>query len=75
MSELYDSVDYNNFNFEYVGPTKNISFYEYMDSEELFNKIKNNQIRSSEVKNNQKDFLIKLNEAKIGKKTLLNKEK
>ena len=69
MSELYDSVDYNNFNFEYVGPTKNISFYEYMDSEELFNKIKNNQIRSSEVKNNQKDFLIKLNEAKIGKKT------
>ena len=46
-----------------------------MDSEELFNKIKNNQIRSSEVKNNQKDFLLKLNEAKIGKKTLLNKEK
>ena len=22
MSELYDSVDYNNLNFEYVGPTK-----------------------------------------------------
>ena len=69
MSELYDSVDYNNFNFEYVGPTKNIGFYEYMDSKELFNKIKNNQIRFSEVKNNQKDFLIKLNEAKIRKKT------
>ena len=39
-----------------------------MDSKELFNQIKNNQIRFSEVKNNQKDFLIKLNEAKIGKK-------
>ena len=27
MSELYDSVDYNNLKFEYVGPTKNVSFY------------------------------------------------
>ena len=29
MRELYDSVDYNNLNFEYLGPTKNVSFYEY----------------------------------------------
>ena len=41
MSELYDSVDYNNLKFEYVGPTKDVSFYEYMDSKELFNAIKN----------------------------------
>ena len=40
MSELYDSVDYNNLKFEYVGPTKDVSFYEYMDSKELFNAIK-----------------------------------
>ena len=40
MSELYDKVDYNNLNFEYVGPTNNINFYEYIDSKELFNKIK-----------------------------------
>ena len=40
MSELYDRVDYNNLNFEYVGPTKDVSFYEYMDSKELFNAIK-----------------------------------
>ena len=26
LSELYDSVDYNDLNFEYVGPTKNIIF-------------------------------------------------
>ena len=25
MSELYDSVDYNNLKFEYVGPTKDVS--------------------------------------------------
>ena len=31
MSELYDSVDYNNLNFEYVGPIRNVSFYEYMN--------------------------------------------
>ena len=36
MSELYDSVDYNYLHFEYLGPTKNISFYEYMDSGEFF---------------------------------------
>ena len=39
MKELYDSVDYNNLKFEYVGPTNDVSFYEYMDSKELFNSI------------------------------------
>ena len=28
MSELHDSVDYNNLEFKYVGPTKDVSFYE-----------------------------------------------
>ena len=51
MSELHDSVDYNNLKFEYVGPTKDVSFYEYMDSKELFNAIKKNQIKFREVKN------------------------
>ena len=32
MNKLYDSVDYNNLNFEYVGSTEDVSFYEYMDS-------------------------------------------
>ena len=40
MSELYDRVDYNNLNFEYVGPTESVSFYGYMNSIELFNAIK-----------------------------------
>ena len=74
MSELYDSVDYNNLNFEYVGPTKDVSFYEYMDSKELFNAIKNNQIKFSEVKNKQNEFLNKLSNIKIGKKTTEQKE-
>ena len=74
MSELHDSVDYNNLKFEYVGPTKDVSFYEYMDSKELFNAIKNNQIKFSEVKNKQNEFLNKLSNIKIGKKRL-NKER
>ena len=74
MKELYDSVDYNNLKFEYVGPTKDVSFYEYMDSKELFNAIKNNQIKFSEVKNKQNEFLNKLNDIKAVKK-LSNKEK
>ena len=40
MSEVYDSVDYNNLKFEYLGPSKDVSFYEYMDSKELFNATK-----------------------------------
>ena len=69
MSELYDSVDYNNLKFEFVGPHKDVRFYEYKDSKELFNKIKNNRIKFSEVKNKQNEFLNKLSIIKIGKKT------
>ena len=74
MSELYDRVDYNNLKFEYVSKNKDVSFYEYMDSKELFNAIKNNQIKFSEVKNKQNEFLNKLSNIKIGKKTLEQKE-
>ena len=69
MSELYDSVDYNNLKFVYVSPTKDVSFYEFMDSKELFSAIKNNQIKFSVVKNKQDEFFNKLNNKKIGKKT------
>ena len=68
MSELYNRVDYNNLKFEYVEPNKDVSFYEYMDSKELFNAIKNNQIKFSEVKNKKNEFLNKLSNIKIGKK-------
>ena len=67
MKELYGSVDYNNnLKFEYVGPTNDVSFYEYKDSKELFNIIKNNQIKFSEIKNKQNGFLNKLSHVKIG---------
>ena len=74
MSELYDSVDYNNLSFECVGPSKDVNFYEYMDSKELFNAIKNDQIKFSEVKNRQNEFLNKLSNIKIDKKTTKRKE-
>ena len=74
MSELYDRVNYNNLKFEYVGPTKDLSFYKYKDSTELFNAIKNNQIKFSEVKNKQNECLNKLRNIKIGKKTIKQKE-
>ena len=74
MNELHDRVDYNNLKFEYIGPTKVVSFYEYMDSKELFNAIKNSHIKFSEVKNKQNEFLNKLRNIKIGKKTPEQKE-
>ena len=47
MNKLYDSVDYNNLKFEYVGPTEDVSFYEYMDFKKFFSAIKNTQIKFS----------------------------
>ena len=70
MNKLHDSVDYNNLNFEYVGPTNDVSFKEYMNSKELFNAIKYSQIKFSEVKNKQNEFLNKLKNIYVGKKTL-----
>ena len=46
-----------------------------MDSKERFNKIKHNQIKFSEVKNKQNNFLKKLNEVKIGKKKKMTNKK
>ena len=74
MSELHDSVDYNNLKFEYVGPAKDVKLYEYMDSKELFNAIKNDQIRFNVLKR-QDGFLNKLSDVKMGKKKILSKKR
>ena len=68
MKELHDSVDYNNLKFEYVGLTKDVSFYEYKDSKELFNAIKDNPINSDDAVKRQNEFLNKLSNIIIGKK-------
>ena len=74
MNKLYNSGDYNNLHFEYVGPTKDVSFYRYMDSKELFNAIKKFQIKFSDAKNLKNEFLNKLNDIKIGKKAIKQKK-
>ena len=51
-----------------------VSFYGYRNSKELFNIIKNNQINFDDVLKRQNEFLNKLNNIKIGKKTLEQKE-
>ena len=68
MNKLYESVDMNNLYFKYVGNTKDVNFYEFMDSKELFNKIKNNQIKFDDELKNQKKLLNKLNDVKMRKK-------
>ena len=66
---MYNSCDKNNLKFEYVGPTEDVSFYEYMDSKELFNKIKKNQLKFDDALKRQEELLKKINEIKIGEKT------
>ena len=36
MSVLHDSVHYNNLKFEYIGATKDVIFYGYLNSKEPF---------------------------------------
>ena len=74
MSELYDSVDYNNLKFEYAGSTKDVSFYEYKDSKELFNAIKDNQTDFDDAVKRQNETLNKLSNIKIGRKSTKQKE-
>ena len=74
MKELYDRVDYNNLKFDFIGPTKDISFYEYKDCKELFNAIKNNKINFDDAVKRQNEILNKLSNIKIGKKTPEQKE-
>ena len=45
-----------------------------MNSKELFNAIKGSQIKFSEVKNRQNNFLKKLNKVKMGNKTIEQRE-
>ena len=74
MSKLYNSVDYSNLNFKYVDPKNNdVSFYEYTDSKELFNAIKNDEIRFDETRKKQDEFWNKLSNIKIGKKNIQTK--
>ena len=68
MNEMYENVDYNNLKFEYVGPTKDVRFYGYMDSKELFNAMKNNQIGFSDVLKSQNELMNKISVVKIDKK-------
>ena len=57
MNKLYESFDYNNLEYEYAGFNKNMSFYEYMDSKELFSEIKNNRIKFDDAqKKNRNSF-------------------
>ena len=69
MKQLYDKVDCNDLKLKYMGHNKDVSFYEYKDSKELFNAIENNQIKFSEVKNKQNEILNKIRNIKTGKKT------
>ena len=69
MKELHDSVDYNNLKFDYVGPTNDVRFYGYRNSKELFSIIKNNQINFDDALKRQNEFINKLSNIKIGKKT------
>ena len=46
-----------------------MNFYEYMDSKQLFSVIKNNQINFDDVVKRENEFLNKVSNIEIGKKT------
>ena len=56
---MHESVDKNKLYFEYIGNTKDVSFHEYMDSKELFEKITNNRLGFDHALKKQKELLKK----------------
>ena len=68
-NQLYNAVVTNKLYFEYEGLTKNVNLYEYMDPKELFGQLKNGQVKYDDVLKRQEEFLKKLNEVKIVRKT------
>ena len=74
MKELYDCSDYNNLKFDFIDSTKDVSFFEYKDSKELFSAIKDNKINSDYAVKRQNELLNKIRTVKIGKKTNNQKE-
>ena len=74
MKELHDKVDYKNLKFEYVDPTNGVSCYKYKDCKELFSVIKYNQTNFDDMLKGQNEFLNKLSNVKIGRKTQKQKE-
>ena len=71
---MYKAVVKNKLYFEYEGLTKKVILYEYMDPKELFDQLKNGQVKYDDVLKRQEEFLKKLNEVKIGTKTDDQKE-
>ena len=69
MNELYERVDKNKLKFEYVDNTKDVSFYEYMDSKELFDKIKNKQLKFDDTTKKREKLLNKINKVKVSRKS------
>ena len=69
MNELYESINKNKLYFEYVGNTKDVSFYQYTDSKELFDEIKDNQLRFDDALKKQKELLKKINKVEMDRKT------
>ena len=45
-----------------------------MDSKELFNEVKHDEVKFTEVNNKQNEFLDKLSNKKIGRKTVKQKK-
>ena len=56
----------NKLYFQYVGPTKDVSFYKYMDSEKLFNELKDSRIIFNDALEKEKELMKKIKAVKIG---------
>ena len=75
VKKLHDSVDYENLNFKHVDPKNNdVGFYGYINSKKPFSIIKNNEISFDDALKSQNEFLNKLSNIKIRRKTSEQKE-
>ena len=64
ITELDEKVNRNDFLYKYKGKSSNKKFDEYDNALDLINKIRNGEIKLSDVKNNQINFKSYLGEIK-----------
>ena len=74
LNKLYEDVDMNKSYFKYEGSTKDVNFNELNYSTQTFNGMKNQLIKFDDGLKKQKESLKKIDEVKLVKKTLKQKE-
>ena len=67
MEKLHHSFNVQNLIYHFKGPTKELNFNNFIDTETLFDDTKSKKIRFEDVEKNQMEFESELSSIRIGR--------